>query len=187
MGDPEALFFWGERDIKGQTVKVITDAISGFTANGGVVLTDSNFGTTQQVETVMTGQTLAHGAAVTALLFGALSTPSVNGITSLTNSISLTKKGLYGFKVQAQANISCAIKTIIKMDGVNDDSANFQALVVAGGNISHHAMFWHEKTTTGTTAVTFDIQGDSSPTIGTDVILANTGEIKIMFWPTVAQ
>jgi hypothetical protein len=48
-------------------------------------------------------------------------------------------------------------------------------------------MFWHEKTTTGTTAVTFDIQGDSSPTIGTDVILANTGEIKIMFWPTVAQ
>lgn len=177
-----------EFGISSELLTLKGQGVSSFTYNTYPVLTTGNYGGAEQIETIMTGQTLANGAAATALLFSNTLTPvSTHGITIASSVITLTKKGLYTFKVQCECNIGCVLKVAQLLNTVSSDSANFQSLAVAGGNVSANFFFELQKTTTGSTAIAFTIQGDSAPTTGTDVIVSNAGEIKIVFYPSAVQ
>ncbi len=162
--------------------------VDSFTYNGDPVLTSGNYGGAEQIETVMTGQTLTAAAAAVAMLFSNTLTPvSTHGITAASNAITLTEKGVYRFDVEAECNIGCTLKLQFVVAGVNNDSRNITGFVVGGGNASVGGSFTYQKTNTGSTAITFTIQGDSAPTTGTNVVVAGTGEVRITFYPSAVQ
>jgi hypothetical protein len=160
--------------------------VSSFTYKGSPVLSFANFGGAEQIETTMTGQTLATGG--TQLLFSSTLTPvSTHGVTVSANSISLTKKGQYTFKVQPEVDIGASVKVRMQLNGVDQDAWNASAVPVGAANVSFNHVFYYQKRTTSTDAITFVIFGDSYPTTGTAPVVSSGGEIKILFAASAIQ
>lgn len=177
-----------EYSIRSELISFQGQDVDSFTYNDDPVLTSGNYGGAEQIQTVMTGQTLTAAAAATALLFSnTLSPVSTHGVTVASNVITLTEKGEYLFKLQAECDIGCTTKVVMVVGGSDYDSSSDTALAVAGGNVSVNHVFVYPKTTTGSTTVAFTIQGDSATVTGTNVVIANTGEVRIVFYPSTVQ
>lgn len=170
-------------NIASEEVNVYGSTLANFKYNDYQILTVASFAPTNAAisHMLLTGQatTTAYAALILPATFVS---PVSNGSTIVGNTLHVTKKGTYIFRVELDLDAAATVNVRFNVNGTEDGNAQASVLAAPGGQaITSSFCFLLGIAADGDNSITFDVAGVSNPTGSAQPAILGTSRLDFSF------